>query len=48
MIVSIDLLALALIGLAAATGLLVLIFLCSLVTLLAMSMHLVGRKVRTV
>ena len=48
LLVLLDLLALALVGWAAATGLLVLIFVSSLVTVLAMSLHVVRRRLRTV
>jgi DUF3040 family protein len=48
LLVTIDLLALVTIVAAAASGLLVLIFLGSLVTLLALCLHVVGKRVRTV
>jgi hypothetical protein len=47
-LVLVDLLALATIVLAAATGLLPVIFLSSLVTVFAMSLHVVRRRARTV
>jgi DUF3040 family protein len=48
MVVLVDLLALAMIALAAATGTWALVFVSMLVTLLAMSLHVVRRRARTV
>jgi hypothetical protein len=47
-LVLVDVLALATIVLAVATGVLAVIFLCSLVTVFAMSLHVVRRRARTV